>query len=450
MNFYLSKFNEFLKEGGFMKGFKALRFCPPNSKFKKGDLLVIFGEVFHQGYINGIVQEAEKIGMKIVYGTMGRRNQDNELRPLTLEEITQKNQNNLINIPLEAGFDLDKTLKGLSPCDQLKGLKRDEWNNFRKLDWHQIQESKKIGEKRFLKNTQAFLNEISKKYVTSKTNIHFAHTMAGGIPRAKILMPLLNRVFKGFGKRFLYSKEFWESEIGKLCSMNFNEVTANTFETLIIETKHIRDKAKTVSYSAYGYHGCESLLGDEYKWQSYAPYLQGWAKIKLENIAKKYWAKGLHTQVFNAPEILTASSSVFMGVEVCLYPLLRALKFENGGKNTSIHNTCVSLLNNPNDLSTIDSYTQKYMNADPGVRKLYWDTWPQHSKEPEMAKMKEASDYLISLHKDSKNLLTFPLSKVVFKTTGKAILCEASNPTEPVLWLGHDLVSKTHLTFFEN
>ncbi len=433
-----------------MKGFKALRTCPPNSKFKKGDLLVIFGEVFDQGYVNGIIQEAEKIGMTVVYGTVGRRNKNNELRPLTPEEIAQKGQSNLINIPLEAGFDLDKSLKGISPCDQLKGLKRDEWNTVKKIDWHQIQESRKIGLKRFLKNTQAFLNQISEKYVTPKTNIHFVHTMAGGIPRAKILMPLLNRVFKGFGKRFLYSKEFWESEIGKICSMNFDEVTANTFKTLIVETKHIRATAKSVSYSAYGYHGCEPFLGDKYKWQSYAPYLQGWAKIKLENIAKKYWAKGLHTQVFNAPEILTASSSVFMGVEVCLYPLLRSLKFENGGKNTFVHKVCADLLNNPNDLNTIDSFTQKYMNTDPKVTKLHWDTWPQHNKESRMAQMKEASDYLISLHKNSKNLITFFLSTIVFKTTGKVILCEASNPTEPVLWLGHDLVSKTHLMFFEN
>ncbi|MGH1468197.1 MAG: enoyl ACP reductase FabMG family protein [Bdellovibrionales bacterium] len=431
-----------------MENFKALRSCPQNSKFKSGDLLVVFGEVFDQGYVNGMVQEAERIGMKVVYGTVGRRDENNELRVLTAEEIAQKGQSDLINIPLEAGFDLDKSSKGLSPCDQLKGLKRDEWNTV-EIDWDQIKESQKAGLGRFLKNSRLFINEVLDKHVTAETNVHFAHTMAGGIPRAKILMPLLNRVFKGSGKRFLYSKEFWDSEIGKLCSMTFDEVTANTFETLITETENVRDKAKSVSYSAYGYHGCEPLLGDEYKWQTYAPYLQGWAKVKLENIAKKYWDKGLHTQVFNAPEILTASSSVFMGVEVCLYPLLRSLKFENDGKETSVHSVCAELLNDPKDIDTIDTYTQQYMNTDPAVTKVHWDTWPQHNEEPRMAQMKEASDYLISLHKDPKSLLTLPLSQVVFKTTGKAILCEASKPTEPVLWLGHDLVSKTHLESFE-
>jgi len=434
-----------------MEGFKALRNCPTNSTFKPGDLLVIFGEVFDRGYVNGMVQEAERIGMTVVYGTVGRRDESGNIRPLTSQEISEKNQDNLINIPLEAGFDLEPSSQGISPCDQLAGIKRDEWNDVN-LDWEQIEESKQKGKERFLKSTRDFIAELDSKYIKDGVNIHFAHTMAGGIPRAKILMPLLNRVFKGSGKRFLSSKDFWESEIGKLCSETFDEVTANTFETLVEETKNIREKSGSVhiSYSAYGYHGCEPLLGDEYKWQSYAPYLQGWAKMKLEDLAKKYWNQGLKTQVFNAPEILTNSSSVFMGIEVCLYPLLRALKFENDGKETSVHEACKPLLNDAKDIDAVDAYTQKYMNTDPEVTKRHWDVWPQHNEEPVMAQMKEASDHLISLHKDRNSLMTLPLSEVVFKTTGKAILCEASNPTEPVLWLGHDLVAKTHLKHFES
>jgi len=431
-----------------MEGFKALRHCPTNSKFKPGDLLVVFGEVFDKGYVNGMVQEAERIGMTVVYGTVGRRDDKGALRALTQDELTEKGQQNLINIPLEAGFDLEPSSKGQSPCDQLAGIKRDQWDDVA-LDWDQIKDSKEKGQARFLKNTKAFVQEVLDRYLKDGMNVHFAHTMAGGIPRAKILMPLLNRVFKGSGKRFLSSEEFWNSEIGKLCSETFDEVTAKTFETLVEETKVIRARAPHVSYSAYGYHGCEPLLGDEYKWQSYAPYLQGWAKMKLEDMAKKYWDQGLKTQVFNAPEILTNSSSVFMGIEVCLYPLLRALKFENDGKETSVHKVCGHLLNNPEDIDAVDSYTQQYMNTDPETTKRHWAVWPQHNEEPVMAQMKEASDHLISLHKDRNALMTLPLSEVVFKTTGKAIICEASEPTAPVLWLGHDLVAKTHLEHFE-
>jgi len=38
---------------------------------------------------------------------------------------------------------------------------------------------------------------------------------------------------------------------------------------------------------------------------------------------------------------------------------------------------------------------------------------------------------------------------VVFKTTGKVILNEASDPKKPVWWLGHDVVAKTQVADFE-
>ena len=46
-------------------------------------------------------------------------------------------------------------------------------------------------------------------------NVLFSHTMAGGIPRARILMPVLNRVFKGQGERFTPSEVFWGTSPGK-------------------------------------------------------------------------------------------------------------------------------------------------------------------------------------------------------------------------------------------
>lgn len=432
-----------------MENFKALRDLPKNKTFKKGDVLVVFGEVFDKGYVNGLIEEAERIGMTIVSGTVGRRNEEQELRKLNSEEISSKKYTNIINIPLEAGFDLEKDSSGKTACDQLQGVKRDQWEEV-KLDWSSIQESREKAFSRFVEQTKKFMKQLEKDYLQdSSCNIHFAHTMAGGIPRAKILMPLLNRVFKGSGKRYLSSKKFWDSDIGKLCSMNFDDVTAKTFEVLIKESASLREKHPHVSYSAYGYHGCEPLMGDQYLWQSYAPYLQGWAKIMLEDIAKENWKSGVKCQVFNSPEILTNSSSVFMGVEVCLYPLLRALKFENSGKNTKIHEQCLSMLEESTSLEYIDEYTQKYMNPDPEKQQLDWSSWPQHNTEDQMAAMREASEHLIDLHKDRKELITFPLSEVVFKTSGKLILDEASSPREPVWWIGHDVVSKCHLEFFE-
>ena len=430
-----------------MKDFHPLSDCPKNVTFKEGDLLVIYGEVFEKGYVNGLIEEAERVGMKVVAGTVGRRDKELNLRSLTDDELSEKTHQ-VINVPLEAGFDHVKSSKGQSPNDQLQGLKRDEWNSVR-LDWEQINESLASGQKDFEARSQSFINELYEKHYTKGQNVHFAHTMAGGIPRAKILMPLLNRVFKGTGNRFLSSKEFWESEIGKLSSLSFDEVTSRTFEVLIKQTEKFRADGAHITYSGYGYHGCAPLLDDTYKWQSYAPYLQGWAKAKLEDIAKKYWDQGIKAQIFNSPEILTNSSSVFMGVEVCLYPLIRAIKHENKGSEAKIHEICKDLLNTPEDLQQVDTFTQEYMNADTTKQESDWANWPTHNESEQMSKTQEASKYLIDLHKDKKNLMTFPLSEVVFKTTGKAILCEASNPRKPVWWLGHDIVAKTYLEFFQ-
>lgn len=435
-----------------MKNFHPLSQCPKNKTFKQGDLLVVYGEVFDKGYVNGLIDEALKVGMTVVSGTVGRRDEEGKLRALNNKELAEKSNTTvhsaLINIPLEAGFDLSPSLKGLTPCDQLKSVKRDEWDKV-KIDWGQINESLSQGQQDFEERSKSFFEVIEKEYLKEGQNVHFAHTMAGGIPRAKILMPLLNRVFKGTEKRFLSSKEFWESEIGRLCDMSFDEVTARTFEVLIEQTESIRTKANHVSYSAYGYHGCAPLLNDEYKWQSYAPYLQGFAKIKLENIAKDYWEKGVKAQVFNCPEILTNSSSVFMGVEVCLYPLLRALKFENDGKETSVHKECAALLKDPKKLDEVDMFTQSYMNEDEEQTLYDWNHWPTHNSPEQMLKTQEASKHLTSLHSDSKKLMTVPLSEVVFKTTGRVILNEASNPQKPVWWLGHDVVAKTQVKDFE-
>ena len=160
--------------------------------------------------------------------------------------------------------------------------------------------------------------------------------MAGGVPRAKIIMPLMNRVFKGVGDRHMSSEEFWNSELGRLCAMNFDDVTAHTFDHLIDLSAALRRRIEasggSVRFQAYGYHGTEVIISGEYQWQSYAPYVQGWAKRKLEDIARAAWERGTLATVYNCPEILTNSSSIFVGVEVPLYPMLEALFRETAQK----------------------------------------------------------------------------------------------------------------------
>ena len=101
-----------------MTKFTPLRDVPPPSRFKKGDLMVVFGELFARGYVNGIVDEAAEAGLEIIYSTVGRRDENNQLRPLTAEELAEKGQP-IINVPLEAGFDRPVIARAFHPFREI-------------------------------------------------------------------------------------------------------------------------------------------------------------------------------------------------------------------------------------------------------------------------------------------------------------------------------------------
>lgn len=430
-----------------MQKFTPLRQIKSTSGYSKNDVLVIFGEVFARGYVNGLIEEAKKAGMQVIYSTVGRRDDSEQLRPLTAEELATKDQP-LINVPLECGFDLEKSNAGNSPADQLKGLKLSEAGQA-KLDWNQVEESRSRGRESFRSRVREYMAELDKK-IPKGSNVLFAHTMAGGVPRAKIILPIMNRVFKGHGDRYASSREFWESTLGKFCDMSFMDVTANSYADLIDLSAPLRERIKKdggeCSYVAYGYHGTEILIGGQYTWQSYAPYLQGFAKCELERVAVRAKEKGIKASVYNAPEILTNSSSIFLGVEVALYPLLGAFKKENPTHplTQELLKTCQSLLKPEHSLDEILNLTDSYFSSD--IIKNRWSDypgWPQHNGPEQMELMRTTSEKILNMHKDEKQLLTARLSEIVFQSCGKAMLFEAKNPGQPVWWVGHDLV--THL-----
>lgn len=429
-----------------MTTFNPIRQLPSSPGYTSKDTLVVFGEVFERGYVNGLIDEAKAIGMKVIYGTVGRRDENQNLRPLTQEELANKNQSILINIPLEAGFDMDKCSKGLRPIDHLKDYGLTGWEDAR-LDWTSIQESRDAGTKRFRNNVKLFLKEVE-QHLNPGANLIFAHTMAGGFPRARVVMPIANRVFKGTGARFSSSQIFWESEIGQLCEKSFNDVTGETLQHLIELSTDLRNKVESkggqVSYCAYGYHGNEVLIDDKYTWYSYSPYLQGFAKLRLEDICQQWFKKKVKCSTYNVPEILTNSSSIFLGVEVVLYPLIRALKKEGSDSRRvrSILDQCTQLLKETKSLSDIDQTTQDYLQ-NPDVQS--WPNlkgWPQHNNPKQMELMQTSSAALIEMHKSNKDLMTAPLSEVIFRACGKVIFHSIWNPQFPVQWIGHDLVAK--------
>jgi hypothetical protein len=427
-----------------------MRTLPDQARFKAGDVLVVFGELFARGYANGIVDEAERMGLKVIRSTVGRRDAEGKLRVLNAEELASQPQP-FINVPLEAGFDMEPCSQdGSTPVDQIKTVKMSEWENA-KMDWAKVEDSRRRGTERFRSHVASYMKELD-GLIPKGANVIFLHTMAGGVPRAKILMPTMNKVFKGTGDRHLPSERFWQSDLGRFSDMNFEEVTANTFAHLIDLSHGLRERVESeggsARYLAYGYHGTEVMIRGEYRWQSYAPYLQGWAKNKLEDIAVDAWKKGIKATVFNCPEILTNSSSIFQGVEVPLYPLMGALRRDGGNskKATQALTRAQALLKPEHSIDEMLALSDQVLSSEPIQRHSIFETWPQHNGNEQMTVLIEASEKLVEMHKDTKELITFVLSEEVFRSTGYVMYHEAWAPRGPVFWLGHDILTKALAT----
>lgn len=438
-----------------MTGFHPLRQLPCPGGYGKGDVFVLFGELFGRGYANGLVEEARRVGMTILGITVGRRDSDGTLRPLTVDELEQAQETlggKIINIPLEAGFDLDGSATGITPAEQLKGIKSDGWE-VAALDWTAIEESRKSGLDRFTSALSRVMHELD-ALIPDSANVVFSHTMAGGIPRARVLMPVLNRVFKGTGDRYTPSESFWNSELGRLCALSFAEVTADTFHYLIDFSRLIRERVAAgggkVAYTAYGYHGCEVLVNGEYIWQSYTPYLQGWAKMRLEEIASEACKKGINATVFNCPEIQTNSSALFLGVEISLYPLLSALKKEGGGAVAeSIRRACQNLLKDDVTLDDLLEAANAYLSNTILENFRDFSSWPLHNTAQQSSLMLASAGAMLDMNRDPKNIVCAELSREVFKAVGRLIFHASWKPGAPVLWLNHDIVARQILASAE-
>ncbi len=426
-----------------MNRYFPLHKLPAKAGYKKGDVFVLIGELFGRGYANGIVDEARKAGMTIVGTTVGRRDSDGNLRSLNSEELAEAEANlggRIINVPLEAGFDLEPASDGQSYADILKSVKPDSYESF-VCDKARLEEVRAKGAARFKANLAAVVDQLQTE-IPAGANVLFSHAMAGGIPRVRLFMPLLNKVFKGSGDRYLSSAAFWNSGLGELCQASFNEVSADTFAHLLEATAPIR-ATNGVRYTAYGYHGCEVLISGVYTWQSYTPYVQGWAKIRLEDHAIAAREQGIIATVYNCPEIQTNSSALFMGVEISLYPLLEALKREGESAATqAVFAECQALLNDDVSVDELLKAAERYL-ASP-VMKQYGklSEWPHHNTADQMELMLASSAELIAMNRSPKEIVCAPLSRVVFQTTGYLMFHDSWAPEKPVAWLNHDIIAK--------
>ncbi len=419
-----------------------------NTVFGKGDVFVLFGELFGRGYATGLLDEARAAGMEIVGVTVGRRDESGSLRPLDAEELSAAEARlggRIINIPLMAGFDMDAPAGGATPTDILGEMTLENWQD-EKLDWDYLARCRATGTARFTSALTQVMDVLDGMIADGK-NVFFAHTMAGGIPKAKVFLVLANRIYKGRGARHMSSQTLLDSDMGKLILQNFDEVSADTFGHLIEFSSAIRDRIEnsggTVRYTAYGYHGSAVLIDGEYRWQTYTNYTQGYAKMRLESIATRAWEAGIKATVYNCPEIRTNSSDVFTGIELPLIPLLLALKQEGGGQWVDDQwQACGQLLA---DGFTMEDVFLKIadMQANEVMRPFYdFSAWPMANSQKQTDLVIGASSEITQMHRDGKALISDRLSSLVVEATGKLIFAETSQPSGPVLWLNHDIVAR--------
>lgn len=426
----------------------SLTQLPQTNIFRKGDVFVLFGELFGRGYASGLVNEARKAGMDIVGITVGRRDDNNALRPLNDEELAAAEANlggRIINVPLMAGFDLDAPAGEPTPTELLNKMTLKSWEQD-KLDWAHIEKCRELGTRRFQAAVAEAMTQID-GLIGDGRNVLFAHTMAGGIPRAKVFMVIANRIYKGRGDRFMPSQTLLDSDLGKLILQNFNEVSAITFQHLIEGSAAIRSRIEAaggqVRYTAYGYHGTEILIDGRYQWQTYTNYTQGYAKMRLERIARAAWDKGVKATVFNCPEIRTNSTDVFAGVELPLISLLQALKHEGSGAwAESQWQACRALLADGHTLEDVLQKIAAFQGSEVMQGFRDFAAWPQPNSQAQADLQIGTSEDIVQMHKDRSALITDLLSSLVLEASGALILREASAPSGPVLWLNHDIIAR--------
>jgi hypothetical protein len=431
-----------------MTKYQPLQQLPETAGYKAGDVLVLAGELFGRGYANGLIDEAKRIGMTVIGTTVGRRDGDGSLRPLTAEELSEAEAllgGSVINIPLEAGFDMENVDGVPSIAEQLKKARPDDFATVSFIEGS-VENAHAAGTSRFRSHLAAVEAELIAR-IPANANILIAHTMAGGIPRARVFMPLLNRIFKGTGDKYMPSELFWNSPLGLLCNRSFNEVTADTFRYLIEGTAALRTRnsgsGARVNYSAYGYHGTGVLVNGEYRWQSYTPYVQGIAKMRLEDIAAEATATGISAAVYNCPEIQTNSSALFLGVEISLYPLLHAIRREAGAALAEpLEARCQAMLKDGGTIAALLERADRYLSSPILDAIEDFTTWPQHNTREQAELMLTASADLMDMHADQKQLVCAELSRIVFLATGKLILHSSWNPPSPALWLNHDIIGR--------
>jgi hypothetical protein len=165
--------------------------------------------------------------------------------------------------------------------------------------------------------------------------------------------------------------------------------------------------------------------------------------MRLEQIAVSAWDKNIKATVYNCPEIRTNSSDIFAGVELSLFPLLKALKQEQGGAWAEQQwQICQPLLLEDITLDTLLQKIEDYNTSAVMTDYRNFAAWPMDNSAALAELMIGTSDEIIQMHKNRTELVVGHLSALVLEGTGPLMFYETSHPAGPVLWLNHDIIAK--------
>jgi hypothetical protein len=148
--------------------------------------------------------------------------------------------------------------------------------------------------------------------------------------------------------------------------------------------------------------------------------------------------------VFNCPEIWTGSSALFLGVEVALYPFLRAAVREGpgGAAAQSLWERCRAALKPGASLEALLERADRHLASPVNDPYRSFLEWPQHSGREQLEAMLAASDELMAMSADAKSPMCEELSRPVVGGVGRLMLAASWEPSAPVQWLNHDVIAK--------
>ena len=402
-----------------------------------GGTLVIFGEVFPNSYCTGLIKAAEKQGFQVIYSTLGRR-QGSVLRDLNKEELANSPLN-LINVPLEAGFDLTLGSDKKTPVDLINEQRQKNWNE---IVFKTKNSYYKKAEEDFKRRCTQWAIQLQARLSEQKGPVLFAHIMAGGFPRTPVALKSTARLFKGHGERFQSSKAFFDSELGHVFLKNFEAVAADTFKTLVKSTTELRtqlnEEGRKTAYVAYGYHGNFIWTGKTFEWRGVAPYSHGHAKVKLEQISQDLSIP--EVTVFNCPEVLTRSSKIFSTLDSCIFSFLLALDKNYDSLPSNIQESFHSMKSELTiEWELFSKKIYEFFNNSTLDFLKNPSLWPQDNKQKQVDLEYKFSKELRSFFKDYDKV-KIQLSHLIIETSGKIMLRTAFSTPDPVCWIGHNSI----------